>query len=269
MGGRILRGAIRLVTGNDPKGTTTGQDWALEWEAPPAGRSAESTTRRDGFPAYIAENILPHEAGHRAFSSYTIFFTGPQGYAGYGSLVPDWFDESPAVWMESAVMRTNRVKSVIGTKPSLRRLVTMDHPGTEAVVANTHNPGRKWRSRTIVPPCPACSFLPESLRSKYRVTDIGIDALGRPDTNNWYSEVNPQKQETLEDREFYPLSYMLLRFIHTRGGPVAVRELISRYREDPRPRANVLVELPGLPATFAAFERDWLAFLANPPAEDQ
>ncbi|HKS06243.1 MAG TPA: hypothetical protein VJR92_08030 [Gemmatimonadaceae bacterium] len=266
-GTRAIKGAIRLVDGASATSSVTAQEWVLEWRAPSA--ITDVKTRSDGFVANDAENIIPHEAGHNLFASYTIFFAGPQDYAGYGSIVPDWFDESPAVWLESAAMRTGRVRKVIGTTPSLHRLATMDHPGREAVVANALNPARRWRERTVAPPCPECTFLPDSVRDKYRVTDVGVDARGLPDTRVWYSATNPSNAETLEEREFYALSYLLLRFIHVRGGYAAVRELISRYREDSRPRVSVLVGLPGLPTSFDAFEREWIAFLANPPAEER
>ena len=269
MGSRAIKGVIWLVHGTGAKSSSSAQEWMLEWSAPPARRSGSVKTRADGFVANEAEDVLTHEAGHGLFSSYTIFFARPNGYDGYGSIVPDWFDESPAVWMESAELRTRRMQSIIGAKPSLVRLVTMSHPGREQLIANARNPERRWRERTVVPPCAQCTFLAESLRTKYRVTDVGVDARGYPDTNVWYSDSNPQNNETLEEREFYPLSYALLRFIHQRGGSAAVRELISRYREDPRPRASVLVGLPGLSGSIAAIERGWWSFLANPPAEER
>jgi hypothetical protein len=267
IGSRAIKGSIRIVDGPGATSAASALDWTLEWQVP--RRQARVKTRPDGFVAYEAENILTHEAGHQLFASYSIFFARPQDYTRYGSIAPDWLDESPAVWMESVAWRTNRVKAVIGAKPSLRRLVTMEHPGQEVVVANTLNAERRWRERTVVPPCAECTFLPDSVRNQYRVTDIGVDARGLPDTNVWYTPTNPNNQETLEERHYYALSYLLLRFIHTRGGYTAVRELISRYRDDPSPRISVLVGLPGLPASFEAFERDWLAFVANPPAEER
>ena len=73
----------------------------------------------------------------------------------------------------------------------------------------------------------------------------------------------------LEEREFYALSYSLLRFIRLRGGPHALSELIARYRTNPTPRVQALEGLPNLPASAGAFERAWHEFLKAPPAEDQ
>ena len=164
-------------------------------------------------------------------------------------------------------MRDGRLRSVRGSKPSLVTLVTMTHPVDESRRVEPRDSNFKRRVRTVTPPCPQCSFLPDSVRGMYRVTDTGVDPQGREQTIVWYSSGNPSRLTTLEQREFYGLTYSLLLFIHTRGGSAAVQELMKRYRADSRPRAEALAGLPGLPPSVQQLEMAWHEFLANPPAQ--
>jgi hypothetical protein len=262
-----IPGAIRLVDRDGYRGIDTDQSWVLESPLPET-RSGDSAYRsRDGLLRYYAENIIPHEAGHRVFAVYIgklrVWATPNQ----YGTQLPDWLDEAAAVWMESAVMRRKRVAAIRSSTPLLESLVTLEHPNAELV--NSSNGDFRLSTRTVTPPCAKCTWLPDSLRKKYQVMDSGTDAGGRQKTVIWYSDKSPTKTTTFEEREFYPLAYSLLRFIRIRGGVNAVRELISRYQINPRPRVEVLSALPGLPASLPAFEKAWHAFLASMPVEDE
>jgi len=262
-----IPGAIRLVERDGYLGIDTDQSWVLESPLPEPKRGDSAYRSRDGLLRYYAENIIPHEAGHRLFAVYIgklrVWATPNQ----YGTQLPDWLDEAAAVWMESAVRRRKRVSTIRNSTPSLDRLVTLEHPNADFVNSNTGD--FRISTRTVMPPCAKCTWLADSLRKKFQIIDSGTDAGGREKTVTWYSDKPPAKSDTFEEREFYPLAYSLLRFIRIRGGAAAVRELISRYQVDPRPRVAVLSALPGLPASTGALEKAWHAFLASLPPEDE
>lgn len=260
-----IPGSIRLVNRDGYHGTQGKKSWTLESPLPQRNRQDSAYRKSDGLLRYFAEAVIPHEAGHHAFGVYVSSLGIFSALNRYSSPLPDWFDEAVATWMESAQLRQQRTRSVARTSPSLTRLVTLEHPNADLV-----NPGPndfRVSTRTVMPPCAKCTFLPDSLRRKFQIVDSGTDAAGKPKTIIWYADKSPTKSATLEEREFYPLSYSLLRFIHTRGGAAAVRELIARYRVNPTPRVEVLSALPGLPASLPAFEKAWHAFLSSPPAE--
>ena len=260
-------GEIRLVAHGETRNAETGGSWRLEWPAPSQGSASVARRKRDGLPAHIAETILPHEAGHHVFNVYLGMVGAPWDGHRYASPAPDWIDEEPAIWMESKSSREGRMRSAARARASLARLLTMEHPAREWVVANSNAGEFRSRERTVTPPCPRCTFLPDSVRNKYQIVEVGVDARGRPDTIVSYSDKNPNSS-TVEEREFYPLAYGLLRFIRVRGGQAAVRELIARYRTNPTARVDAVLGLPGLPSTLSTFESAWLEFLRNPPAED-
>jgi hypothetical protein len=267
MGTSPIPGIIRLVERDGYRGIQTDNSWTLESPLPTRARGDSAFRSRDGLLRYYAENIIPHEAGHHAFAVHVgklRFGVSPNQYA---TQLPDWLDEAVAVWMESAAMRRNRVSAIRSSTPSLERVVTLEHPNAGLVNADATE--FRISTRTVVRPCTRCTWLADSLRGKYQVIDSGTDASGRSKTVIWYSDTSPAKHDTFEEREFYPLAYSLLRFIRIRGGAAAVRELVSRYQINPKPRIEVLSALAGLPASVPAFEKAWHAFLASMPAEDE
>ena len=261
-------GVIRMVNREGYEGRYTTREWSLDSPLPVPGAKADAYRPRDGILRYFADDIIPHEAGHQIFGHYLgdVAAFAPSGQ--YGTVAPDWIDEAPAVWMESQSLRTRRMRAIANAAPSLATLVTMVHPGRELVRANALTPESRITQRVVVPPCARCTWLAESLRSKYQITDTRVDQRGRRDEVVWYAERSPTKNGSLEEREFYALAYSLLRFIRTRGGAHAVSELVARYRDNPAPRTQALEDLPNLPATLNALERAWHAFLRNPPPED-
>ena len=262
-------GVIRIVKREGYGGMNSPGGWVLEVPKPELHPGDAKYRASDGLLRYFAEDIIPHEAGHRLFMSYFGQSSATADANQYGSVAPDWIDEAPAVWMESRSHRQSRMKPVLKTKPSLAALVTMAHPVSRYEHRDAPGPGSFTFERLVTPPCTKCTWLPDSLRRKYRVTEYRTNARGRADTIVWYSDRNPNRDNTLEEREYYPLSYSLLRFIRVRGGATAVSEIIARYREDPTPRVAVLSALPGLPASVSAFEKAWHEFLNNPPPEDK
>ncbi len=116
---------------------------------------------------------------------------------------------------------------------------------------------------------PEVYVAPRFAAGRILVTEFRVNAGGRANTVVSYSVATPPRSDTIEERQFYPLSYSLLRFIRVRGGAGAVRELIARYQEDPTPRVAGSATLPGLPASVDAFEKAWHEFLGNPPPEDR
>jgi hypothetical protein len=266
MGTSAIPGAIRLVDRDGYHGIQTDDSWTLESPLPTRAREDSAYRSRDGLLRYYAENIIPHEAGHHTCAVYVGKFRLGASPNRYATQLPDWLDEAVAVWMESSAMRRKRVSAIRSSTPSLERVVTLEHPNTDLV--NNNAGDFRISTRTVMPPCAKCTWLPDSLRRKFQVVDSGADVHGRSRTVIWYSDKTPAKGDTFEEREFYPLSYSLVRFIRARGGAAAVRELIARYQVNPKPRVEVLSALPGLPASTAALEKAWHAFLASPPAED-
>ena len=262
-------GAIELVDRLGYHAIQSGDSWTLLSPLPDRKLDASAYRKRDGLLRYYADNIIPHEAGHSMFSAYSGVLRSGATPNQYGTQAPDWLDEGVAVWMESASMREKRMRPIRGTTPSLAALVTMAHPGSEVVRNNALAADFRFTTRTVLPPCAKCTWLADSLRKKFQITDVGLHADGRPDTITWYADSRPTKSETFEEREFYPLSYALLRFIRIRGGAGAMRELVTRYQINPKPRVEVLSALPGLPASVAAVEKAWHAFLASLPAETE
>jgi hypothetical protein len=262
-------GVIRFVRQENYHSSLTASGWVLETPMPEPHPASPKYRTSDGLLRYFAEDIIPHEAGHQVFLTYVGELTAAATPEHYGSTAPDWIDEAPAVWMESRTLRQHRMRAVLKTKPSLATLVTMTHPGREFVRDNALSTDFHNNQRIVTPPCTKCTWLPDSLRKKYQIVDFGVRERGRPDTIVWYSDRNPNKVDTFEQREFYPLCYSLLRFLRLRGGAAAVHELIARYRENPMPRVGVLTALPGLPASVGALEKAWHEFLANPPPEDR
>jgi hypothetical protein len=264
----VAPGVIRVVAAEGYRGAISPDEWVLETPRPAPTRTAAPRRASDGLLVYFADDVIPHEAGHQVFGAYVRELSAAATSEHYGSVAPDWIDEAPAVWMESRTRRERRMLTVRGTTPSLAKLVTMAHPGIEFVRENFLSADFHTTVRTVTPPCSRCTWLPDSLRTKYQIIDVGVDARGRPDTLAWYSDRTPDPTDTLEQREFYPLAYSLLRFIRIRGGAAAVNELVVRYRRNPAPRVEVLAGLPGLPQSIGDLEKAWHAFLRNPPPED-
>jgi len=223
-----------------------------------------------------------HEAGHGWLDADFDGVAYPDTFrVKYGTPAPDWLDEAWAVWAEGPAVREQRLERVpVDATPSLATLVTMRHPeqvqddakpsGQETVV------GRKtWTSTTLDPCIGDCDYLPDSLRGKVMTQTITRHENGRVDTTTvWTSRealaaAAEAERRSLEAEYFYPLSYSLLRYIRETGGEAAVRELIARYRADPTPRVEALAGLPGLPASIAALERGWHAFLAERRTEPE
>lgn len=259
-------GEIRLISDGVPHSSDGGGWWTLEWLAPAPVAGTARRRKSDGLSVHYAQNILPHEAGHQVLSSYVGLAALPPDL--YGTPAPDWIDEAAAVWMESRGAREQRMRSVVGTVPSLSKLALMVHPNVPLLQRDLQEPDARVVERTVIPPCPHCTSLPEEMRTKYRISMTTIGPGGKTKTTTSYSATDPDAAATAEQRGFYPLAYSLLRFIRMRGGVAAVRELLGRYRENPKPRVEVLLGLPGLPSTAASFESAWREFLRNPPPED-
>lgn len=267
MGTNPIPGAIRMVDREGYHGIQTDDSWVLESPLPKRTRDDSAFRSRDALLRYYAENIIPHESGHHMFAVFAGKLRQGVSPNQYATQLPDWLDEGVAVWMESTTMREKRGRAIRRSTPSLATLVTMEHTNVDLVRDNASD--FRISTRTVMPPCAKCMWLADSLRKKFQVIDSGTDVNGRAKTVIWYSDKTPAKSNTLEEREFYPLSYSLLRFVRVRGGAAAVRELIARYQINPKPRVEIFSALPGLPASVVAFEKAWHVFLASFPAEDE
>jgi hypothetical protein len=263
----IIPGTIAAEPQPGEGGFSTPTAWRLSWTIPTTQTNVVRR-KRDGVPAYDAANVLPHEAGHRLWTSYLNLWDSVGVRAHYGTPAADWFDEAPAVWMESAAERGRYMTAIVGSRPSLVALATLTHPNLPFVQRGLRDSEFKPFQQHVLPPCAQCTWWPESIRTKYRVTEIGINRQGGVDTITRFLDQSPIGT-ALEETQFYGLSYSLLRFIRLRGGTPAVHALVARYKANPYADVNAVLGLPGLPTTAAAFEREWHAFLKQPPAEER
>lgn len=250
-------GEIRLEERRGFQNMTTDSGWVLLWPTPEAGRSEHT---------HNLLNIIPHEAAHVVFEASRPTLVRVPGINSYSSASPDWLDEAAAVWGESETLRTQRLARIHGARPSLAFLLTATHPGIDILAANARTSAEyEVIMRTVLPPCGApCTWIADSLRGRYQITDVRAHTDGRVDTLTTWQTDQPTGWTHFETREFYPLAYSLLAFINERGGPDAFHALVARYAADPTPRADALNGLPGLPDSFEEIERAWHAFLATP-----
>jgi len=263
-------GVVRLAAGTDEYGSYDSSGWVQVWSKPRPYSPAEAAFRResDGLISYDAEENIPHEAGHKAFSSDNHSpLQRRSDVSAYGTLAPDWLDEAVAIWMEPPSAIEIRMRSAAEAEASLTTLLTMRHPGDLRPRGEAAASWRGVQARVVTPPCSACTWRPDSLRDKYEVIETGVNRFGLVDTSVTYHSTDPSNFTSFEKSAFYGLSYSVLRFIHVNGGPEAVRELVARYRADPLPRTDVVVDLPGGPRSFAEFEEQWKEFVRHPPPE--
>jgi hypothetical protein len=248
-----------LFRSHDGRDSAWGMDWPGSQLYPEGLKASYDSGATETFFHEIGHSWLsPHMSGGRQIS------IGDR----YGTEAPDWLDEAWAMWAPFQVHRQNRARRLEqGITPSLRMLVTMPHPVNGAGVRKEEpddvNDPIISRSNSRSTPCPACTWLPDSVRTRYRYESIRLRESGKVDTILQLYDSMPPEMATrsLEEERFYPLSYSLLRYIRETGGTAAVRELIARYRVDPTPRAEALVNLPGMPATIDALEAGWHAFI--------
>jgi hypothetical protein len=84
----------------------------------------------DGDVALQWSDVLPHEIAH----ALLVVHVYPDGFArhdGYGTPLPDWFEEGVAIWAEPPASRLGRVaqaRSLDGARRDLRSIVEGSHP---------------------------------------------------------------------------------------------------------------------------------------------
>lgn len=251
--------------------------WQVEW---PTTERLLETARLLGYArpqgdSFVAERwraVLPHEIGHFLISAD--FF--PQGLRGaeparYATLLPDWFDEAVAIWVEPQASREERLamsRRLTTGWPSLLDLVEREHPA--ALAPEWHAASRvQTHIRTVTAgPCRGVCL--------GRKNPDGVDTL-RADTMRVAYLIDADGKSTVVEgraalrkaiqaeraAEFSAAAFRLLLFLRERGGPSSIQEIIRRLRLDPR-YPDLLLGLPGLPSEKAALEAEWRGWLVNP-----
>jgi hypothetical protein len=145
------------------------------------GSDALEARVRDGPAgrAWIASqwsDVLPHEIGH-ALTAALFFPDGQFRPTGYGTPLPDWFEEGVAVWTEPEASRERRLEAGRSLPPGrldLRTILTMRHPaaGDTAALA--------FRDGSSIPADPALwDFYPQSAAVLGFILDRGGPAAVR------------------------------------------------------------------------------------------
>jgi hypothetical protein len=96
----------------------------------------------DGAEAYVERQwgeALPHEVGH-ALTAAHFFPDGRFESTGYGTALPDWFEEGLAIWAEPQASRDSRLaaaRRLPSDRLHLAGILTTPHPaaGSEAALA--------------------------------------------------------------------------------------------------------------------------------------
>jgi hypothetical protein len=248
---RQSRDRIRLLFGEEPAGVL------ITFAVPPArarfvvARNAVTAIAPalEGSTSWMTNwiSISPHEIAHNLYFARTgVFHT-------YGSGNGDWFMEAVASWAEDPVGRLGRLaraqflaRSGVGIAETL----DMHHPN----FAGGNHWGGAHRLESSI--CRGfCPGRPDTLHLLYSVLPDGSEKV---DT---LTSDSPLIKRGSTVTDFYALSLSVLQFIHTRGGPAAVRAVEQKIRAGEGPRA--VLRLPGLPATLPAFEREWRHWLSN------
>jgi hypothetical protein len=243
--------------------------WALRW---PTAAAQEAVGRKLGFRPtgpgqfgsledWLADNreqLLPHEIGHLFVATALGVTDLPGGsihqQAGrvYGTPLPDWFDESVAIWMEPRTHRDARLARVMvpgRPPPEIAAVLGSTHPAAGAAMTGY---ARTVTIRTSVGPCRGVCT-PVDTRTK-RIT-TRVDSLGRASVDTAYLDPEDDSASDVADT-FYAPSLAVMTYLHDRGGRAATAELFNRLKQDPAPRAQ-LAGLPGIPSDSAALQADW------------
>ena len=257
-------GTITLSSAEGFSGYTEAGRWSLTW--PTTQRLATGITGFAGGPGtsdsrrFVGEQwreVLPHEIGHVMLGAW-LYSPGRTMSGEYGTYMPDWVDEAVAISMEPDTIRRERLAQAraFSPLPALREVLAFNHP-------LRGNRDQAFSTRVIAsPPCdgPCDRERPTDTRT---ITER-VFRDGRVTVDTVYAAGEPRLDADPLAR-FYILSYALWAYVEERGGRDAIAMLMTRYRRNSRDTA-ALVGLPGLPATLAAIDADWRAWLAGTPA---
>jgi hypothetical protein len=248
--------------------------WAIRW---PTAATQEAVGRKLGFQStgrgqfnslegWLADNreLLSHEIGHLFLVTAMGMTDLPggsthqqQGHRGYATSLPDWFDESVAMWMEPRTHRDARLARVMvpgRPPPEIAAVLGSAHPSAGAAMTGYV---RTVTIRTSVGPCRGVCT-PVDTRTK-RIT-TRVDSLGRASVDTAYLDpADDGASDAGVADTFYAPALAVMTYLHDRGGGAATALLFNRLKQDPAPRAQ-LAGLPGIPSDSAALQADWEAW---------
>jgi hypothetical protein len=203
-----------------------------------------------------ATEFVAHELGH-AQLFFHVDPDGPPATDGYGTTLPDWFDEAAAIWNEpdeSLLSRLERARELPDSAFDVVALTTRRHPMT--MPGGTPGVRRDFLiiggTRCRVPDCaPADELAPRILvRSVDAAGVVRVDTLRPGDPGFDY----------YDQPDFYAPVAALVVYLHHRGGATLLREIVRRMRAG-KSADDVFTGLPGLPRDPADVARDWRAFI--------
>jgi hypothetical protein len=252
-------GTITLSGTEGITGYTEGARWSLIW--PTSARLASGmrpaasgpmTTEARRFVDEQWREVLPHEIGHVMFGAWLYSPGRPMG-GEYATYMPDWVDEAIAIAMEPDAVRSDRLAQArsFSPLPSLGEVVAFRHP-------LRGNRDEAFSTRVVSsPPCDGPCHRERPTETRTITERVFRD--GRVTVDTVYA-AGIQRLDDDPLARFYVLSYALWSYVESRGGRNAITTLMSRLRRNPRDTA-ALAGLPGLPATLAAVDADWRAWM--------
>lgn len=225
--------------------------WVLEWQSSKAFLEEAEVM---GSAADVADHwtaTLPHEIGHMLLEADFFPSGRPNALQGYGTPLPDWFDEAVAIWMEPDSVRQRRLVGArrnLDEVPPIGTLISIEHPLREVEVIR--------RETVTLYPCPRAEVCPDRPRwnEGIRIT-TWRDRMGQVHADTTYFQGMPPARDPTEEH-FYPLAIGVLQYLLDRGGKGAIPALEDRLRTNPN-SSEILLGLPGLPSETNALEEDW------------
>lgn len=249
--------------------------WALRWPTAAIidtvglklGYARVGADRFESLERWAAdhwEQFLPHEIGHLFLATEMRIPDRAPGWGGprhgsreYGTPLPDWLDESVAMWMEPRAYRDARLARVMGAgqkPPPIAAVLGWTHPSGDSAVHG-------WkRTLTISSKVGRCRGVCAAVDTRTVRITATVDTLGRASADTTYLSPRDERAGApgMADT-FYAPALAALSYVHERGGAAAAGELLKRLRADPR-RAPQLAGLPRIPRDSAALQADWEAW---------
>lgn len=171
---------IALIVLHDRAGyevASAGEVGIVYWPNSSALAADSSDPASDARSAAHWRDVLPHEVMHALTMAHYYRDGGATGHRGYGTPLPDWFEEGVAIWgepPESRRMRIEQARRLPAELQALPRILDGEHPvaGNNALMAPV--PGAR------LPPDNALrAFYPQSIAVVAFVHDSGGSAAMR------------------------------------------------------------------------------------------